>query len=339
MAFPALTRTRSSRMNQPYAANAVALDLAQSVIFSFIENRLNTAAGGTLTGTRHANSVWTVKGSSDGVANVSLVGVNHIATRANLVWAASGSNHSWIWLENATLGYQIVVECVNATNTNICIAAARIATPFTGGSLTLRPTSTEEFLWNSTSTGPVAVNYLADTTTGSACYTHDIADEEGGFSFHASRVGTGLVFLTIALQKTTGANDVRNTFWLGNASSTGRGSCGTAAIANVSSGCVGRSMNGLSVVSTGGLQALRAGGTDLTSGGTYTTDAQTGRYNATACPVWAGNSGAQYAYRGMIPDLYTTNAAVGEPITSAGVVTRTVIGDFVWPCPGVAPLV
>lgn len=325
-------------MNQPYAANATQLDLARSVVFSFIQNRLNTAAGGTLTGTRHANSVWTVKGSSDGVANVSLVGVNHIATSANLVWAASGANHSWIWLENTTLGYQIVVECINATNTNWCVAATRIAVPFTGGSLTLRPTSTEEFLWNSTSTGPVAVSFLADTTTGSSSYTHDIADEEGGFSFHASRAGTGIVFLTIALQKTIGSNDVRNAFWLGNSVATGRGSCGFSSIANSSSGCVGRSMNGLTIVSTGGMQGLRAGGTDL-QGGTYTTDAQTGLYPALGCAVWAANSGAQYAYRGMIPDLYTTAAQVGEPISLAGVVTRTVIGDYVWPCPGVAPIV
>lgn len=339
MAFPALTKTRSSRMNQPYAANAVQLDLAQSVLFSLIQNLLDTAAGGTLTGSRHANSVWTVRGSSDGVANVSLVGVNHIAARTNLVWAASGANHSWIWLENATLGYQVVIECVNATNTNVCIAAARTATPFTGGSLTLRPTSTEEFLWNSTSTGPVAISFLADTTVGATCYTHFITGDDGQFSFHATRAGTGVVYLTIALQKTTTSPDVRNTFWLGNAVTSGRGSCGASAIAGGSSGCVGRTPNGAAVVNTGGAAGHVGGGTLLTAGGTYTTDANTGKYNATPVAVWSANSGAVYAYRGMLPDIYTTTAAVGEPITSGGIVTRTVIGDYVWPCPGVAPIV
>lgn len=324
-------------MNQPYAANTVQLDLAQSVVFSFIQNRLNTASGGTLTGTRHANSVWTVKGSSDGVANVSLVGVNHIAARTNLVWAASGANHSWIWLENATLGYQIVVECINATNTNWCVAAARIATPFTGGSLTLRPTSTEEFLWNSTSTGPTSTSFLADTTTGAVCYTHDVADENGNFCFWASRVGTGIVHLQVALQTTIEAPDSRSTFWVGNASTTSRGAGGAAQIAAAAAGCVGRAPNGTAIVSQGGALNMTAGGTALLTNAAYTTDSNSGLYNALPLTVWSGQT--TLAYRGRIPDVYSTNAPVGEPITSAGIVTRTVVGDYVWPCPGVAPLV
>lgn len=334
--FPALTQTRSSRMNRPYAANTVQLDLAQSVIFSIIENLIDTATGGTLTGTRDAASVWTVKGSSNSVS-VSLVGVNHIAARTNLVWAAAGAAHSWIWLEKGSM--QIVIDCINATNTNIVIAASRLAVPFTGGTVNDRPTSTEEFLWNTTTTGNAPQNYLADTTTGATCNTHFVTGTDEQFCFFASRAGTGVVFLTIALLKTTGANDTRNAFWIGNAQTSGRGSCTAAQIANGSGGCVGRSPNGVTVVNTGGMVGFRAGGTDMTGAGSYTTDANTGKYNTTPCPVMAGNSGAQYAYRGILPDLYTTNAAVGEPISASGVVTRTVIGDYVWPCPGVAPTV
>jgi len=338
MAFPAFTQTRNSRMNRPYAANAVQLDLAQSFIFSIIENLLDTATGGTLTGTRNANSVWTVKGSSNSVS-VSLVGVNHIAARTNLVWAAASSPHSWIWLENATSGLQIVIDCINATNSNIVLAATRSAVPFTGGTVNDRPTSTEEFLWATTTTGNAPQTFLADTTTGATCFTHFITGTDGQFCFWASRAGTGVVFATIALLKTTGADagDVRNTFWVGNAQSSGRGACTVAQIANGAGGVVGRSPNGLTVVNTGGMQGLRAGGTDMTGSGSYGTDAFNGKYNATACAVWAGNSGAQYAYRGILPDIYTTNAAVGEPISLSGVITRTVVGDYVWPCPGVAP--
>jgi len=338
MTFPAMTQTRNSRMNQPYAANAVQLDLAQSVIFSIIQNLLDTAATGTLTGTRNAASVWTVKGSSNSVS-VSLVGVNHIAARTNLVWAAAGAAHSWIWLEKGNT--QIVIDCINATNTNIVIAGTRVAAPFTGGTVNDRPTSTEEYLWATTTTGNAPQNFLADTTTGATCYTSFVAGTDEQFTFWAHRAGTGVVFLTISLMKTTGADagDLRNTFWVGNAQSTGRGSCTAVQIANGAGGVVGRSPNGLTVVNTGGMQGLRAGGTDMTGGAAYTTDAFSGKYNATACAVWAGNSGAQYAYRGILPDLYTTNAAVGEPISLAGVITRTVVGDFVWACPGVAPTV
>lgn len=340
MALPALTQTRSSRMNKPYAANTVQLDLAQSVIFALIQNLLDTATGGTFTGTRDANSVWNVKGSSDGVANVSTAGVNHIAARTNLVWAAAASNHSWIWLENTQLGIQIVIDCINV-DTTIVIAASRIAVPFTGGTLTARPTSTEEFLWATTSTGNSPQTFLADTTTGSTCNTHFVTGTDGQFLFMASRAGTGVVFLMIALQKTTGApaGDVRNVFWLGNSITSGRGACQVSAIAGSAGGCVGRSPNGLTVVSTGGMSQHNAGGSAMSGSGTYGTDAQTGKYNALGCAVWAGNSGAQYGYRGMLPDLYTTTAPVGEPISNLGVVTRTVVGDYVWPCPGVAPTV
>lgn len=337
MAFPAFTQIRSSRMNQPYAANIVQLDLAQSFIFSSIQNLLDTATTGTLTGTRDPDSVWTVKGSSNSVS-VSLVGVNHIAARTNLVWGADASPHSWIWLEKGDT--QIVIDCINSTNSNIVIAGSRLGVPFTGGTVNDRPTSTEEFLWSTTSTGNSPQNYLADTTTGSACYTHFVTGEDEQFCFFATRAGTGVVFATIALLKTTGADvsDIRNTFWVGSASTSGRGSCKISEIANAAGGCVGRSPNGLTTVNTGGMQGIKAGNTDMVGAGSYTTDALTGKYNATACAVWAGNSGAQYAYRGILPDIYTTNAAVGEPISLSGVVTRTVIGDFVWPCPGVAPI-
>lgn len=338
MAFPALTQTRSSRMNKPYDANAVQLDLAQSVIFAIIQHLLDTATGGTLTGTRNAASIWNVKGSSNSVS-VSLVGVNHITARTNLVWAAAGAAHSWIWLEKGN--WQIVIDCINGTNTNIVIAASRVAVPFTGGTVNDRPTSTEEFLWSTTSTGNSPQNYLADTTTGATCNTHFVTGTDEQFCFFASRAGTGVVFLTVAFVKTTGADvaDVRNAFWLGSASTSGRGSCGVNEIANAAGGCVGRSPNGLTVVTTGGAAGLRAGGTDMSGTATYGTDAFSGKYNTTPIAVWAGNSGAQYAYRGMLPDIYTTTAAVGEPISLAGVVTRTVIGDYVFPCPGAAPTV
>lgn len=327
-------------MQRPYENNSTQLNLSRSVIFSIIQNLINTATGGTFTGTRDADSVWTVKGSCNS-SSVSLVGVNHITARTNLVWAAAATNHSWIWLENVPLGYQIVIDCINATSTNIVIASAPIAAPFTGGTLSDRPTSTEETLWSTTAIGDSPVDFLADTTTGATCYTHFVTGEDGQFVFWASRAGTGLVFLTIALVKTVGADaaDTRNVFWMGNALSTGRGSAQAAYISASPAGCVGRSPNGATVVSTGGASQHSAGGTSMHGASVYGTDAFTGKYNTTPIAVWAGNSGAQHAYRGMLPDIYTTTAQVGEPISLAGVVTRTVVGDFVWSCPGAAPTV
>lgn len=340
MAFPALTQTRSSRMNKPYEDNSSQLNLARSVIFAMIQNLIDTAAGGTLTGTRDADSLWTVKGSSNS-ASVSLVGVNHIAARTNLVWAAASSPHSWIWLENAALGYQVVLDCVNATNTNFVGAAARIATPFTGGTINNRPTSTEEFLWATTSIGDSPVTFLSDVTLGATCYTHFITGEDGQFLFLASRAGTGIVHLAVGLMKTIDADvaDVRNVFWIGSSSTSGRGSCTAGTIGGTSSGAVGRTTNGAAVVNTGGAGQHNAGGSALSGGGTYGTDALSGKYNATPVPVWSANSAALYAYRGMLPDVYTTTAQVGQGITNAGTVERIVVGDYIFACPGVAPTV
>lgn len=339
-ALPAVSRPRFSRGNRPYEDNTTQLNLARSVIFSLIQNLIDTATGGTTDGTRHANSIATVKGSSNS-SSFSTAGVNHISARTNLVWAAVGVAHSWIWLELPTFGLQIVIDCITGVETTISIAATRIAVPFTGGSLTARPTSTEEFLWGTTSTGTTAVSYLADTTTGGTNNTHFACDDEGAFQFMASRAGTGIVFLYIALVKTTGASagDVRNYFWLGGSSSSARGAPSKAMLETSVGGCIGRNPNGVAIQAQGGVGVLSAGGTVLGgSGSGYTTDAISGKWNSTPCAVWGGvSAGSQYAYRGMIPDMYTiTTATIGASIPSVAAQTRAVVGDYIIPFPGAA---
>lgn len=339
--LPAVSRTLCSRINQPYENSTTQLNLARSVIFSLITNLINTASVGTLTGTRHANSVWTVRGSSDGSANFSTAGVNHIAARTNLIWAANGANHSWIWLENTTLGYQIVIDCINATETNIRISASRTASaPYTGGSLTQSPTSTEEFFWATTSIGFTNVSYLTEVTTGGTQNTHFVVAENGEFMFMASRAGTGICHLFIGFQRTIGGpvGDVRNTFWLGATATSGRGAPTGPQITQVD-GVVGRNPNGVAVATQGGGSAHAAGGTVLFGGGTFGTDAISGRYNSTALSVWSANAG-QYAYRGTIPDMYTiTSVNVGTSIPSAAAQTRTVVGDYIIAFPSTIAMV
>lgn len=339
-ALPAIALPLFSRGNKPYEDNSTQLNLARSVIFALIQNLIDTATGGTTSGTRHANSIAVVKGSSNSVS-FSTAGVNHISARSNLVWAAVGVAHSWIWLELPTFGYQIVIDCITGVETTISIAATRIAVPFTGGSLTARPTSTEEFLWGTTSTGSTAVSYLADTTTGGTNNTHFACTDDGQFKFMASRAGTGIVFLYIALVRTSGASsgDIRNVFWLGGASSSARGAPSKAMLETSVGGCIGRNPNGAAIQTQGGVGVLSAGGTSLTgSGSGYTTDAISGKWNSTPCAVWgAVSAGSQYAYRGMVPDLYTiTTATIGASIPSAAAQTRIVVGDFIDSFPGPA---
>lgn len=340
--LPVVSRTLCSRVNIPYADTSSQLNLARSVIFSLITNLINTASGGTLTGTRHANSVWTVRGSSDGNTNVSTTGTNHIAASTNLIWAANGANHSWIWLENTTLGYQIVIDCINAIETNIRLSASRTASaPYTGGSLTQAPTSTEEFFWATTSIGFTNVAYLSEVTTGGTQNTHFVVAENGEFEFMASRAGTGVCHLFIGLQRTVGGpvGDTRNTFWVGATATSGRGAPTGPQLTQVTSGIVGRNPNGVAVATQGGGSAHAAGGTVLFGGGAYGTDAVSGQYNSTAVSVWSAAAG-QYAYRGTLPDMYTiTSVNIGTSIPSAAAQTRTVVGDFIIAFPSTTAMV
>lgn len=334
-ALPAVSRPWTSRGNKPYDANAVQLDLSRSVIWSLLTNLKGTVTGGTATGTRDVDSEWVVKGSSD-AATFNVAGSDLIASRANLVWANAGVAHSWWWAENAALGYQVVIDCITSASTGISLVAAPIGVPFTGGSLTARPTSTEEFLWGTSSTGSTAVTFLADTTTGATCNTHFAAADDGQFKFMASRAGTGIVFLYIALVKTTDVTgDTRNVFWLGGASSSARGAPSKAMLETSIGGCIGRNPNGLAIQTAGGVGVLAAGGTNLT-GGTLGTDANSGKWNSTGLIVWGAVAG-QYAYRGKIPDMYTIgNATIGSSIPSAAAQTRIVVGDYIDAFPGVA---
>ena len=199
---PALTKTYSTRGNRPNAANSTALLVAQSTIFALIQHMKDTATGGTLSGTRHANSIWNCKGSSDGTSfNTS--GTDLITAHTNLVWAAG--SHSWWWGENVTCGYQVVIDLPSATSTSICLAFAPIRTPFTGGSLSARPTSTQEFLWGTGSTGAgTTVVFLSDVVTGNNNYTHYVTADDGQFWFLVSRSGGGIFIGCI--QRTTGGN-------------------------------------------------------------------------------------------------------------------------------------
>ena len=340
-ALPAVSRTLHSRANIPYADTSSQLNLARSFMFSLIRCLINTESGGTPTNARPANSIWTVRGSSDGVANFSTAGVNHIAARTNLVWAANGVNHSWIWLENTTLGYQIVLDCINATETNIRLSAARTASgAYTGGSLTQAPSSTEEFLWGTTSTGFTNVSWMTDLTTGGTQNTHFTVADNGEFQFFASRAGTTVCHVYMALLRTVNGpvGDVRNTFWVGGSAASGRGMPAGATLCAASTGVVGRNPNGVAIATQGGGSNHVAGGTVLFGGGTYGTDAISGKYNSVALQVWGANAG-QYSYRGLIPDMYTvTTVAVGTSIPSAAAQTRTVVGDFIIPFPSTVAL-
>lgn len=337
--LPALTKTYSTRGNTPFASSASTLACSQSMLFNLMQHLVNTASGGTTSGSRHANSVWTVKGSSDGVGNFNTSGSNLWAAYTNIIFAGAGVNHSWIWLENTTLGYQLVIDCINS-DTSCVFAMTKTSQPFTGGSATARPSNASfEVLAGTTSTGNSPVTFISDQSAGTH-QTHFVTADDGQFFFASSRTGAGLAQTFLALQKSVdgGAGDTHNVFWIFNSTTSGRGAPNLASITGSTAGCVAREPDG--TTPTGGMWRPYFGGYDITgvSGGGVT-DALTGKYNAAPCAV-ACSSAGQTAYRGKIVDMYHVGQAnIGISIPSATSQERTIFGDFIIPMPGVAPLV
>jgi len=123
-----------------------------------------TQAGGTTDGTEYRKNLllhlkntltgfalnpWTVAGSSSfALLAGAMDGVDRWSTIADLRWSSSLSGQrSWIVLQNSQLGIQLLFDCYNSANFDGAGAQAFVApvgTPFTGGSVTARPTSAAE---------------------------------------------------------------------------------------------------------------------------------------------------------------------------------------------------
>lgn len=333
--IPALTRPWTSRRNRPDASTASALLIAQSRLFALKEHLKDTATGGTTSGTRNAASVWVTKGSCDGTT-VNTSGTDLITSHTTWLWAAGA--HSWWWAENAAVGYQIVIDTAGAASASVCIAFAPISTPFTGGNTTTRPTSTQEFLWGTGSTGAGTVAaWLSDVVTGGSNYTHFVTADDGQFWFLCSRAGTGIFSTVIGFQKPSGATDARAVYAIGNTLSSSRGAMSRAQIIDANTGAMSRSPNGVST-HTGGVGSFGyAGGSNYL--GTGTTDANSGKYLSGPVDAWS-IAGGQNAWRGRFVDLIAVGARpIGDGFPSVAAQERVVVGDFLLPFPATTALI
>lgn len=135
-----------------------------------------------------AVTAWTCAGSSDSVT-AGMDGSDRWTSSYNtakLVFAAAGIAHSWIVIANTALGIWITLDLVdNATPAQQKMYVATVAP--TGGSITARPTSTNELAINSASS-------LNTTTSTSAGKAHRCFESNGYFNFLVSQ--NGAVFNT-----------------------------------------------------------------------------------------------------------------------------------------------
>lgn len=87
------------------------------------------------------NNPWVTKGSSDGTASAPVGDdVDRWVTSANLVW--STGNHSWIVLERVD-GAQLLLDLDKSSSDQV-FAYWSASAGFTGGTISVRPTATDE---------------------------------------------------------------------------------------------------------------------------------------------------------------------------------------------------
>lgn len=338
MAIPALSRNYWARAGQPYAANTTIALVCQSHIFALKQLLIDAAVGGTTSGTRVVGSKFTVLGSSDGTT-AALDAVDRWSAHTNVVQNNSGSAHSWIVLRCAALGYDCLIDANSSTTANYRLAFTPSTTPFSGGSTTAGPTSTEEFTVGTTAVGTSTnVALIGDTATGNSNFGNFCVSDNGEFIFTCTRAGTGIGTTFIAFCKPTGgeAGDTRNAVAVGiSVGISGRGAPTTAHFNSVSFASQ-RTPNG-SLISTGGWSTQIFGGSAYTGSGA--TSALTGNYltyairNCTITP--------QVSDRGAIPDWYLVGTvAVNSSYPAVGATqTHIVVGDLIIPFPVVLPTV
>lgn len=297
--------------------------------------------GGTQGGTRTANSQWTVvqstayDGSATQIANSDLWGTTFDATKFRLV--DNGGGPSWIILQNTALGYQFLISLSSNVPDYIRLALAPISTPFTGGTTSVSPSSAAECVAASDSQGPGVKSQIMDAiinTVGDQRLHITTNSADGQFWVMTSAPGSGIFQSVLGVVKTTNADpsDTKNTFlvWYGS-----RTSLGAFENVNANNTIVKGLTPSGAVMNTGGFGPLYYyGGSPYTG----TTDALSGTYAAYQLEIMTLSP--QLAYRGTVPDLYSTgNPGVGNCVPSAAAMERVVVGRVLVPFVGGAPLV
>lgn len=170
---------------QTFPNSAITIAAQKDVLYWLKSVLTNTnIAGNTLPSAR----LWTVVSSSNGVTS----GASDLWTSTgSMVRAAAGVAHSWIVLQNTTLGVYMIIDYVGTLN-YACDVIVSIDAP-TGGTTLNRPTATNTFSF-------VGWNFDRPTLTAETRYVSMTADEYGGFWLHHHRAnGEVIMVATLAV--------------------------------------------------------------------------------------------------------------------------------------------
>lgn len=288
----------------------------------YIKAFLKGEIGGATTG------LWTCINSSDGSGsapnNTDLWGASF--NSAKLVRNTAGSNHSWILLRNATLGFDFCIDLSSAQDYQLNFAFSK--NQMTGGSATARPAHANEWTY---------ANQQIEAASITAGKFHAIMSTSGDFHIKISTDGSGLFTAAISFfsLQNTHADEACNGFSYVDYLSNGTGVWGSALInATGSTKCKGRNFDNSAAVTwltpipnTGSgasiFAATQMGTTDATPDGAVNSSSDF------PCILFV-DTASHKSIRGRIPDIFLApeSSAVGlsEPASGPPYVT-TVVGD------------
>ncbi len=354
--IPALSRNYFTRVNIPFGVNNTTGPILQSYHFwAMAHVLLNLLTTGTTGGTRHANSIWICRGSSDGVGGgspvsaVGVAGTNRwwnagVFPPAGLVRGTNAQNHHWMLLENVAFGQELLFNWTqNDGYTALDLAPTGT---FSGGGAQAFPTANSsnnvvtlaKTAYNGTDAGQYNGLFGDYGTTGGVNYLHFTCSDTGEFYFTASRAGGTAFTSFFGVWRTTGQNvgDLNNLFMFASNSvgNTGRGTPINGWV-NGNGFVSSRGPNGVPTVNEGCLVEYINGSAYILSQGA---DSITSKFDV--APIQIACTSPQRARRGSLIDVYIVAAdTIGAPIPAVGPTQeRIIIGDTMWPCIAVQPL-
>ena len=355
MALPALSRAYSVRRDCLLPDRSSILAIQKSHLWALKAHLMDQIAVGSTGPTARAPaSVWTCLGSSDGVAGgldaVDRWGSSFDASK--LVFANDGVAHSWIVLENAALGVQLVIDLQSSAG-QVVFAFTPIAAPFsggTGGTVTNRPfRNSHEVNYGYTSVN--VSNWISgwspDTALSANQRSQFLCAADGSFLFFITRDGLGVASCSVGIVNPLAASwfpkrgaDTNAVCFIGSptGSTSQPGAFGLASWATASA-TAQRLPNG-TIMTQGGICRFAFGGTNF-DGAAAPADPIT--FDFTAVPLAIHTLANQALPRGVVPDFYAhanrTLIPTGEVNDPGGTVSHLALGDLWIPWDGPAPTI
>lgn len=332
----ALSKTYYADFNIAYDNGSSSLNLMRSLVFG-----IKALLKGTKTGTNGpagaapGSSFWTVLGSSDG-STAGIDGTDRWTDTfdsSKLVRAAAGVAHSWVILSHATTATWLLIDLGTASDTTFNLLFSRTA--FTGGSITARPTATQEYGFTTAS--------IADTTTAVTHRLSKVTDAAGNFFIFGAKTSAGLfhTWLGHTVLGSPRTGDSHPYVAIYESSVTGRGAgtyTGAMGRSTAAAGVQARSPNGASpgdVGATTGIVLPQSSYFTVT----HNNASDSLRDAFPAWFWWRGGSGTLSGTRGKLPDVGMVNAGTnpGDVSPATGDSERVVVGNFLVPNGGVIP--